>query len=119
MKAFKIIACRAVLAACSISGAACAQGAPAIATSQWSHSGDGNSEVAWSGPLTRSLHGGSTARLIGDGDNAIIVYADTPSLPQAPAFASMTGSGDNASIDYAVPQHGRRFLVGAVPGRPG
>lgn len=121
MKPFTIIACRALLAVCSISGAACAADAPAAATSQWSHSGGGNSDVTWSGPLTRPQHGGSTARLVGDGDNATTVYADTPSLPQAPAIASMTGSGDNASISYAVPGRGRQFLMGvaAIPGRPG
>jgi len=104
-----------------MSGAACAAEAPPTATSQWSQSGDGNSDVTWSGPLTRSQHGGGTARLIGDGDNATTVYADTPSLPQAPAVATMTGSGDNASISYAVPSRGRQFLVGAtaIPGRPG
>lgn len=121
MKAFTIIACRALLAACSISGAACAAEAPAATTARWSHSGDGNIDVTWSGPVIRSHHGGSTARLVGDGDNATTIYADTPSLPQAPAIASITGTGDDASISYAVPGSGRQILVGVkvIPGRPG
>jgi len=121
MKAFTIMACRALLAACSISGAACAAGTSATAAAQWHHSGDGNSDVTWSGAPARSRHGGSIARLVGDGDNATTIYADTPSLPQAPVVAYMTGSGDNASISYAAPSRGRQFLVGAtmIPGQPG
>jgi hypothetical protein len=114
MKASTIIAGRLLLAACSISSAAFAGEAPTTATSQWSHSGDGNIDVMWSGPVNRSQHGGSTARLVGDGDNATILYADTPVLQQATAIANMSGTGDNASISYAVPGSGRQILMGAT-----
>jgi hypothetical protein len=121
MNAIKAIACGALLAASTIGGAAFAKDAPGAATWQWSQTGEGNFDVVWSTPTPRPRHGGGVAQLMGGGDNATIIYADTPMLLQEPAVASLTGGGDDASISYAAPGGSGRTVVGAmaIPGRPG
>jgi hypothetical protein len=121
MNAFLTIACRALLAASTIGGAACAKDAPSAASWQWSQTGDGNFDVVWFKPMPRPQQGGGVARLQGGGEDATILYADTPRLLQEPVVASMTGGGDNTSISYAAPNGRSQVLVGATmgPGRPG
>ncbi|GGC45580.1 hypothetical protein GCM10011504_25080 [Siccirubricoccus deserti] len=116
MNAFLKIACRALLAATTISGGACAKDAPSAASWQWSQTGEGNFDVVWFNPMPRPQQGGGVARLVGGGDNATVLYADTPMLLQEPVVASLTGGGDNASISYAAPGSRSQMLVGATVG---
>jgi hypothetical protein len=121
MKAFTRIACRVLLAASTISGAACAQNASSAGSWQWSQTGDGNFDVTWITPQPRPQQGGGIAQLVGGGEDMKILFADTPRLLQAPVVASLTGGGDDASISCTAPGGNRQIFVGAsaVPGRRG
>jgi hypothetical protein len=121
MNAFLKIACRAMLAASTIGGAACAKDAPSAGSWQWSQTGDGNFDVVWFKPMPRPQQGSGIAQLVGGGEDTKILYADTPRLLQEPVVASLNGGGDDASISYAAPSGRSQMLVGATvgPGRPG
>ena len=119
MSPFRTSVCGALLAACAICGSANTKAASPAVTWEWTQTG-GNFDVVWSDTARHVLHGGGVARITGGGDNAEVVYADTPMLMQAPAEATLTGGGDNATVTYAAPaDHGVFAGAPAVPGQPG
>lgn len=88
---------------------------------QWTLSGGGDADIAWPAEARHVTHGGGIGRLVGSGEDARVLYADTLASDQAPMTATITGSGDNAVVVYAAPAEGRSTLAGApaLPGQQG
>lgn len=88
---------------------------------RWTPSGGGDADITWSEGARHVTHGGGVGRLMGSGENARVLYADTFASGQAPMTATITGSGDNAVVVYSTPAESPRAIAGApaLPGQRG
>jgi len=118
MTRFQTIASATLLtaAACVSPGAQAGEGGFGA---QWTPSGGGDADITWSEGAQHVMHGGGVASLVGSGEEARVVYADTIASGQAPLSASIAGSGDEAVVVYAAPS-GAQPSLAAMPatGRP-
>jgi hypothetical protein len=120
MFTLKSAAFGALIAAATSCGPAMAADTASGAGFQVTQTGE-NFDVVWSGTGSRGPHGGGAATLMGGGDNATIVYADTPLLLQAPRVVTLTGGGENSTIT-TVPPAGSNSLAAIaslMPSQPG
>ncbi len=120
MTRFETIASATLFAAAAVF-AGSAQAGEGGFGAQWTPSGGGDADIVWSEGARHVTHGGGIGRLVGSGENARVLYADTLASGQAPMTATITGSGDNAVVVYTVPAESRPALAGApaLPGQRG